>query len=256
MATTNQINETYDYAMFRTLAGNRTVSRLHVRRLIDSFQESYLISPIIVNDKYEIIDGQHRFEAAKETGKPVYYIVAPEYGLKEVQMLNENMKNWVKLDYLNAYCDLKYPEYLKLRNFMRKYTDFGIATSLIILTNDLNDGRRSKHNSLKSETNKSGSYIIRTFEEGDLEIPDYNLAVENTEKILMVKPYYDGFNRRAFVAAMIMIFKKEHYNHNQLIGRLKSNPTALQHCVNITQYKSLIEEIYNYRSREKVSLRF
>jgi hypothetical protein len=30
----------------------------------------------------------------------------------------------------------------------------------------------------------------------------------------------------------------------------------LKVCANVTQYKLLLEDIYNFRSREKVSLRF
>lgn len=257
MKVVNQVNETNDYSMFRTLEGNRHVNKLHVKRLKESFQKAYLLSPIIVNEKFEIIDGQHRFEAAKQIGVPINFLVAPKYGLKEVQMLNENMKNWKKEDYLNAYCDLKHPEYLKFRNFMRRFTDFGIAACETILTNKLSGGHESRSSSeFKSETNLRGSYAIRYFQEGELVIPDYDLAVENAEKIMMLKPYYDGFNRNTFVRAMIGIFKIEYYNHAKLLERLSANPTALQHCANVTQYKLLIEDIYNFRSREKVSLRF
>jgi hypothetical protein len=257
MKVVNQVNETNDYSMFRTLEGNRHVNKLHVKRLRESFQKAYLLSPIIVNEKFEIIDGQHRFEAAKQIGVPINFLIAPKYGLKEVQMLNENMKNWKKEDYLNAYCDLKNPEYLKFRNFMRRFPDLGIAASETILTNKLTGGHESSSSSeFKSETNQRGSYAIRYFQEGELVIPDYDLAVENAEKIMMLKPYYDGFKRNTFVRAMIGIFKIEYYNHAKLLERLNANPTAIQHCANVTQYKLLIEDIYNFRSREKVSLRF
>jgi len=257
MKVVNQVNETNDYSMFKTLEGNRHVNKLHVKRLKESFQKSYLLSPIIVNEKFEIIDGQHRFEAAKQIGVPVNFLVAPNYGLKEVQMLNENMKNWKKEDYLNAYCDLKYPEYLRFRNFMRRFSDFGIAVCETLLTNKSTGGNyNSKSKELKSPSNPTGNYAIRFFQEGELVIPDYDLAVENAEKIMMIKPYYEGFNRNTFVRAMIGIFKIDYFNHAKLLERLNANPTALQHCANVTQYKLLVEDIYNFRSRDKVSLRF
>lgn len=257
MKVVNQVNETNDYSMFRTLEGNRHVNKLHVKRLKESFQKAYLLSPIIVNEKFEIIDGQHRFEAAKQIGVPVNFLIAPNYGLKEVQMLNENMKNWKKEDYLNAYCDLKYPEYLKFRNFMRRFSEFGMAACETILTDRLTGGIMSTSDKdLISETNKRGSFTVRYFQEGELEIPNYEKSVENAEKIIMVRPYYDGFNRPTFVRAMIGIFKIEYYSHAKLLERLNANPTALQHCTNVTQYKLLIEDIYNFRSRDKVSLRF
>lgn len=159
---------------------------------------------------------------------------------------NPCMKNWKKEDYLNVYCDLKYPEYLKFRNFMRRFPDFGIASCETILTNSLSGGHKSTSSAeLKGTLNESGSYAIRYFQEGDLLIPDFDKSIENAEKIMMIKPYYDGFNRPTFVRAMVGIFKIDYYSHSKLIQRLASNPTALQHCANVTQYKLLIEEIYN-----------
>lgn len=257
MRVVNHVNETNDYTMFRTLEGNRNVNKLHIKRLKESFQKAYLLSPIIVNEKFEIIDGQHRFEAAKQIGLPINFIIATNYGLKEVQMLNENMKNWKKEDYLNAYCDLKNPEYLKFRNFMRRFPEFGIAACETILTGKLTGGSDNRIDSnLRSEINIRGTYTIRYFQEGELTIPNYVLSVENAKKIIMIKPYYEGFNRSSFVRAMIGIFRIDYYNHSKFIERLTANPTALQHCANITQYKFMIEDIYNFRSREKVSLRF
>lgn len=257
MLVVNQVNSTTDYSKFKTLQGNRNVNSLHVRRLRESFKESYLLSPIVVNQNFEIIDGQHRFEAAKELNLPINFIICNNYSLKEVQLLNTNMKNWKKEDYLNAYCDLGYPEYLKFKEFITQFPEFGMASAEAILTNSLSGGHVSKSSSeLKGIINESGTYAVRYFQEGDLQIPDYEKSVENAEKIMMIKPYYDGFHRPTFVRAMLGIFKIDYYCHSKLIERLAANPTALQHCANVTQYKFMIEDIYNFRSREKVSLRF
>jgi hypothetical protein len=255
MKVINQVIQTDNYDLFKTLAGNRHIFKLHVNRLKESFKTAYLLSPIIVNQNYEIIDGQHRYEAAKLLNLPINFIICNDYGLKEVQILNTNMKNWKKEDYLNAYCDLKYPEYLVFRNFMRKYKDFGIKVCEIILTNRSSQTQGTDTNREFSES-KSGRYTIKYFEEGDLLIQDINKSIKEAEKIMMIKPYYDGFNRPAFVAAMHAIFKIPEYSHSKFIERLKSNPTRMQHCSNITQYKLLIEDIYNFRTREKVSLRY
>ena len=256
MQVVNQVNSTNDYSKFKIMKGNRNVNKLHVKRLKESFKEKYLLTPIVVNQDYEIIDGQHRFQAAKEMNLPVNFIICNDYSLKEVQLLNTNMKNWKKEDYLNAYCDLGYPSYLKFREFMYDYPDFGLSAVEVILTQNIASAKHRSSKIFKSESNKKGSYAIRYFQEGDLEIPDYDLSVEHAEKILMLKPYYDGYNRALFVRAIIGIFRIEYYSHSRFIARLSSNPNALEHCSNITQYKLMIEDIYNYRSREKVSLRF
>lgn len=255
MTTVNQIHQTTDYSMFQTLEGNRQLNKLHLRRLKNSFQKKYLLSPIIVNEKFEIIDGQHRFEAGKQLGLPINFLIAPNYGIKEVQILNENSSNWLKEDYLNAYCDLGYPEYLKFREFRKMFPEFGMKACECILTNQLSD-KRVVANDMRTDKNKWGQMQVFDFKGGDMLIPDFGLAVENAKKIQMIKPFYSGYNRQTFVITMVGLFKVEHYRHDRFVDKLRINPTGLKHCVNVTQYKLLIEDIYNYKSKEKVSLRF
>jgi hypothetical protein len=52
------------------------------------------------------------------------------------------------------------------------------------------------------------------------------------------------------------MLKNENFEFAEFITKLKQQPTTLQDCTSITQYKVLIEEIYNYRRREKVNLRY
>jgi len=247
MRVVNQVIQTNDYEMFQTLEGNRNVNKLHVSRLKESFKTAYLLSPILINQRNQIIDGQHRYEAAKALGLPINYIICNDYGLREVQILNTNMKNWGKEDYLNAYCDLKYPEYLKFRNFMRRFPEFGISICEIMIT-DRRQGKQGKIEGMRCR--------IKYFEEGELEIPDYDYSCEIAEKIRQIKPYYDGINRPVFVRAMCGVFKVDNYNHTVFLQRLNSQPNALQHCATVMQYRLMIEDIYNYRSHVKVSLRF
>lgn len=257
MLVVNQVNSTNDYSLFKTLQGNRNVNELHVRRLKESFKEAYLLTPIVVNQSYEIIDGQHRFEAAKEMGLPINFIICNDYSLKEVQLLNNNMKNWKKEDYLKAFCDLGYEQYHKFREFMGLFPELNLQGCEIILTDRLWTSTVSKTDSnLKGIINASGSYSVNYFQEGKLAIADFDKAVENAEKIMMIKPHYDGFNRAVFIRAMIGIFKLEYYSHAKFLQRLAANPNMMRHCANVGQYKLLIEDIYNYRSRDNVSLRF
>ena len=71
-----QIHSTYDLNVFKILEGNRNINLLHVERLVKSIEENgFLKMPIIVNKNYEVIDGQHRLEAAKKSKSMVYYII-------------------------------------------------------------------------------------------------------------------------------------------------------------------------------------
>ncbi|MFO0477621.1 MAG: ParB N-terminal domain-containing protein [Bacteroidota bacterium] len=246
---TRQVQETTNYAMFNFLNGNRTPNEAHIKRLKESMKVNYLISPILVNEKLQIIDGQHRYKAAMELQLPIYYLIIEGYGLKEVQILNTNSANWKQEDYLDAYCDMKMPEYIKFRNFMRKFKDFGISASIIMATEYMNFGYTEK-------TLEGVKVKINTFSRGDFKMPNFDKSCEVADKLMMIKPYYNGFNRPTFIRAMIGCLKVEGFVFAEFLTKLKNAPTMLQHCNNVSQYRLLIEDIYNRRRTEKLSLRF
>jgi len=236
-----QVHTTKDYSLFKTLNGNRDVNKLHLTRLKESMKKNHLTTIIMVNEKFEIIDGQHRFLVSQELKLPINYIISKNYGLKEVQVLNANMKNWQIVDYVNGYCDLGYKDYLIYREFV---ADYGFQSQVAIL---LLSGEYPSGNDVSAGTK---------FKEGTFKVQDYNEAKRKAEKIMMIEPYYKGYLRRSFILALVGMFKNENFEFTEFIAKLKQQPTTLQDCTNVSQYKSLIEEIYNYRRREKINLRF
>jgi len=248
----NTINTTEDYGIFKTMPGNRKIDEIHVRRLIRSFKKDYIINPIIINSNFEIIDGQHRLEAAKRLEFPVFYIQLNGLNLPDVQKLNTTNKKWGKSDFLESFCDLGNPEYLKFREFMKRFPDFRIGSAEIIFTN------RTSNTPVLLKNKKSKSIVAHSkpFEEGGLRVGDLGLAYSNAEKILEYKKYYDGFNRMLFVRTMIGLFKLSAFSHDVFLKKLAYQPSSLTHCQSIDQYKLLIESIYNFKNRNKVSLRY
>lgn len=110
----------FDYEKFKFLDGNRDVSHSDV--IEDSCKRfAQLLSPIIVNEQYYIIDGQNRFAAFKNLGLPIYYIVAEGYGIKECIELNVSSKNWGIDDYVRSYAKRGYESYILLEEMQKKY---------------------------------------------------------------------------------------------------------------------------------------
>ena len=235
----NQVHTTNDYFMFKPIIGNRTLSELHVRRLKDSIKSNYLFTVIIVNENYQIIDGQHRFEVIKELQLPLNYIICKGYGLTEVQILNQNSKNWTADDFMEGYCNLGKKDYEVYREFKEKY-GFGHNECLGMLM-----GQAS-----------SGSGYMRNFANGTFKVTHYEDACKKAELIRTIEPFYAGYKRRAFIYAMLQMFKNPNFEFTEFIQKLKIQQTALVDCVDTKQYASLIEEIYNYRRREKINLRY
>lgn len=252
----NKVYTTNDLSMFNQIKGNRPANPQHIRRLCDSIKTyGILQNPIIVNEKMDVIDGQHRLLAAKEAGSSVFYIVVNGYKLEEVQVLNLNQKNWTKKDFMEGYADMGIESYIKLRNFLRRNKDFNISDCVAMCQNGSSASSSSISN--KYRVNNNSDYKQKeVFEEGTWKGKDFNLAQDNADKIKMIKPYYNGYNRSSFVCSMLSILKHENFDFMEFLNKVKLQSIKLIDCSNVSQYKLLIEEIYNYRRRDKVNLRF
>lgn len=232
-----QILTTNNYELFKSIDGNRNVNELHLSRLKKSIQKKYLFTFILVNEKHHIIDGQHRFEVIKELGLPLNYVVCKGYGINEVHQLNENSKNWNADDYLDGYCKLNKPEYLKYKEFKDRY-QLGHNQTMSILSGST-DGK-----------------AVKTFYSGDFKIKDYKKACDLAEKIKTIGTYYKDYKRRSFINAVKHVMQNQNFDFDMFINKLKIQPGSLTNCVNAEQYIALIEDIYNFKSRNKVNLRY
>lgn len=237
-----QVHTTNDYFLFKPLQGNRQINKLHLKRLKDAIEKNYLFTVIIVNENYEIIDGQHRFECIRDLQLPLHYIVCKGYGLSEVQILNQNGKNWNTSDYLYGYIDMGLEPYIIYKEFIDKYK-FDYHSAMCLLT------------SSNASSNRNHD-IQLTFKQGNLVIKDYQYAEGIAKKIWLLNGLYEGFLRRSFVFAMIRLLKNPEFELTEFISKLKLQPSALTDCTTVDQYITLIEEIYNYKRREKVNLRY
>jgi hypothetical protein len=211
-------------------------------------------NPILVNERMEVIDGQHRLMAAKEAESFVYYIIVNGYSLNEVHTLNLNQKNWSKKDFMEGYANMGVEPYIKLREFANKNDDYTFNDCIALCQNIGSGTTRTYAKSIYSGSKLDGSSQI--FEQGTWRCGDIYLAQDMANKIRMIKPYYSGYNRTGFVQTMMGLLQKETFDFNDFMHKIRLQPTAMVDCANREQYKTLIEDIYNYKSRNKISLRY
>lgn len=243
---------TYDYDKFKLMPNNRIINMLHVRRLMESFKFLFLICPIIVNEKFHVIDGQHRLRVCKELGLPVYYIMIPGYGIKEVQVLNANQSNWKKMDHLKSYCAEGVPAYLEFKKFMDDFPDFNFQSIERIIQLRVGGDRQQKKFSGKSVHQKY-------FEEGKLQIPNIQRSYIVARKIMDFKTYTNRYNDGKFVSCIIpLLVKSKTYDHKEMLYKLSNCPNKLVKCADSASYRMLLEDIYNYKrlKENKVSFRY
>jgi hypothetical protein len=241
------IQTTYDYAKFRILKGNRQVNQIHLRRLKQSIQSNPLVTLIMVNERMEIIDGQHRFFVSKELGLPINYVLVYGYGVKEVQILNANMNNWNKQDYLSAFIKLGNEQYIDFKEFRDYFKDlnFGICVKL---ANGLASHRTKRENGVK--------FTMKDFEQGNFKFKDKEVAYRVANMIMDFKPYFSKFSDNSFCLTLMSVFNHPNYDHKNMIHKLSIQPSALISCKTQEQYRIKLEEIFNFKSKTKVSLKY
>jgi hypothetical protein len=255
----NKVYKTNDLSIFKTIEGNRPPNPQHIKRLSASIKENgFLCNPILVNEKMQVIDGQHRLLASKKTKTSIYYIVLDGYNLNEVHTLNLNQKNWQKKDFMEGYAEMGIEPYVKLKEFYKRNKDFTFNDCIAMCSNitGSNYSLAQKYYENKASISTGYQNIKEVFEEGTWKGRDFELAQKNANKIRLIQPYYKNYNRSVFVGAMLGLLTKSDFDFNEFMHKLRLQPTALLDCVNREQYKSLIEDIYNYRSRNKVNLRY
>lgn len=248
--TVNTTYETRDYDLFKKLKGNRPLSMVHVRRLEESIKKYGMLEvDVIVNENFEVIDGQNRLAAAKRAKSVIHYKIVKGYGLNEAKILNENLKKWNRSEHLESYCELGYPEYIKFKKFMDDFRGhFAFLPCELLLT--LRAG-------VKNEVVANKSVSSKYFEQGYFKAVDLNKSYKYAQQIIEIKPFYKGYNRSVFVRAMISLFKNKNFSHDEFLRKLKSvGAPKLEDCSRVEQYKLLIEDIYNFRRGDKISLRY
>jgi hypothetical protein len=236
-----KIYTTVDYSLFKNIGGNRELKAAHVEKLKQSMQEKYLFTIIFVNDRYEIIDGQHRFEAIRALGLEVNYVVIPETGWEDVQRYNNNLKAWTSKDYAEGYADMGKKDYKQYIVFKEKW-QFSHGLCVAMLSGATENDRRA------IEDFKSGRFTIFRLEQ----------AEKSAKAISSLKEYYKHYNHSKFVFALLELFvhKSDVFDVTKFKNKLKAHPRMMQRCATKKQYIELIEEIYNYRNQTKVNLRF
>lgn len=230
------VTNSYD---FKIIEGNRQVSDLHVARLKRSIEEEYLMSPIIVNEKNEIIDGQHRFEAIKELGLPLYYIVCDGYGLPEVQRMNQHSRIWKIDDYLDGYASMGKRDYIVVKAFCDRH-NWGSLKMAILL---LNSNELPPHGTLREED------LVADFKSGNYKVNDTTWADGFIKALDNFQKYFLDYRTTNFVKAFKLLYDNTKYSHSTMLKKLEYQSGLFEKRTTIEQYAMMLTEIYNTRQQ-------
>lgn len=233
-----EIKSTKNYKQFKKLIGNRRVDELRVQRIIKSIKAvGYITSPIIVNEKMEVIDGQGRLEALERLHLPVEYIVEEGAGINECISMNIYQTNWSLMDYIVSFASRGNENYIKLLKMHKEYPEFTI---------------HALGTALFGIGKISGTVIHR----GDLQISDdlYNSAVERLEYVRQFNDVITDMNvnRECLRQTLLFTTYLENVDREYLLNLFLKEGKLLRPYHTIPECMQSLEELYNYGKHKRV----
>lgn len=157
-----------DFDLLKRNPYNRNINKSSVKKYVE---EGVLPDTIfLINEKGEILDGQHRIEACKELNQPVWVQIVPngdEFFIKKINTLGAT---WTTGDHINFYAQQGNRHYQKLLLIISKYKGQRAISLQTILS--VFAGTFVLGSSLQL-TVKPGKWKVRVRDEYALPVLDY-----------------------------------------------------------------------------------
>lgn len=235
----NTIQKIDDYSVLKRVEGNRGHSKPHIKRLVDAISKDagcIKYNPILINEKNEVIDGQHRLEAIKELGLPVYAIQENGLTLENVQALNANTKVWSPMDYAKSFSELGNHNYADYINFKKHY--------------------KLNHDVLLQYLALDRPMTGEMFKQGKLVVPHLERSDALCKKLMDFERFYKRFKIRSFALAFKKVWEHPQYDHERMLLKLNQRPDAITDEALPENYVRQLENLYNHGLSAENKLRF
>jgi hypothetical protein len=240
-----ELHKTRNYDEFISHEFQQPMSAKHVNDLIGSMRDhGYLPSKPVQCyldtqvKKFRIIDGHHRFNAAKALGIDFFYVVEPKSHADLIGRENVIVRKWTALSFVKYYAAKGNTHYLTLKKYVDKGIQLNVAAGL-----------------LRGETTGSGNSRGM--------IPEGTYKVKTTDSIDRICTIIDAVKescpevkKRVYIEALAACLLLREFDAGDFIKKAKLNPTMLQPASMREQALDMIEDVYNYRNQNKLALSF
>lgn len=234
-----KVMETDNYSQFKKLLGNREVTQSRINTIKESILRiGYQPSPILVNEKKEVIDGQGRLAACEKLNLPIYFIEKKGLTIDDCISMNKKMESWKIKNYINSYTERKFPAYIKLSDDLKEYKPLTWEQLLVI------KGRGT------------GPSVQEALKDGKLQYIglDY-IERERARWICALIPYIkdSGFSRSATIDTLIRLDRYKLIDKARMLESFeKYGPQFGGGTVRAKDVLQGINALYNYNRRKVV----
>tara|TARA_R100000935_G_C2797132_1_gene148700 strand:+ start:161 stop:1012 length:852 start_codon:yes stop_codon:yes gene_type:complete len=228
-----------NYTKFTFLEDNRDINDLKVDKLVDSIRKKGQMIPIIVNEHYEVIEGQHRIKACEKLGVPISYVISIGATSKDIADINNSQSAWNNKDYLKHFSHKNHKhnaEYRQLKTFLDTHAlPFHVA--LMLLT-----GGSAHPNRMKDRG------PLPAFREGNFKIDDLGYANTVAGQLLKLKSFVPNLVKvNKFDLAWIKVSKLTDFEVNVAYKQIEKHSNKFDKCNNQEDWYEAMVEVYNYK---------
>ncbi len=236
-----EVFESIEYDFFSMDIKNRPLSEEKVTFFMKQFKSGkcFMIDfPVVVNADLIILDGQHRFAAAKRLQMPIYFRKAHSLTMDSIVDVQLNA-GWKTTDYIHAFVQQKKQDYIVLHRFVSRYK-FSVTVAAKLLAGNTRGGLK-----------EFGFY------EGDFKVKNETEAHEQAKTINTLGELALNLHRdKTFCTAIIKIMRHPDYEHKRMVEQLEKYASLVRRQVKEDDYIKNLEEVYNYRLFQKNKVRF
>lgn len=238
--------KTKDYETFKIYPGNRPIDKTNVEQLVSSISENNLLEqrPILINENMEILDGQHRLEAAKILQVPIFYEIKIGGNHKDIVFLNSTQKNWKKIDHLRLYSEGIFNEnYILLQKFMNEH-NLKLEIALLLINGPI----KSMND---YEKFRKGEFI---FPQKMDEILSYTEKVKYFWTFIKshnIKPLFK-FTSTSFIKPLLIFLEHPNLNWDLFCQKIDQSWYKIGPRPSHALYLEMLCEIYNFRNQNKI----
>lgn len=193
-----KVYETSNYDQFKTMSSNRSLDVSLIRNLKESVEKNDLLAynPILVNEKMEVIDGQHRLEVCKDLNHPVFYIVKKgELPATSVRDLNVNKKNWNNEAYFNFYVQNDDEVYKEFATFYKE-SGLTLMSAVTLFSNGKTSTQQFRRGALEKD-DKNWEIVMKALNSTRFANDNFNIYLIKA-LIRVINSRKRAFNEKKF----------------------------------------------------------
>jgi len=240
----NQVEKTINHGIFKLLTGNRPIDRYHLKKLKESVEKNNQLNlhPIIVNQNFEVIDGQHRLEAAKQLGFEIFYIKSDSINDEHLIECNVNQKSFDVENYIDYFAIKdKKEEYIILKGMLKASGLKPKALLTLILgvvsTNIL-------------EFLKTGKFKFPALQDPKI-ILDFYYDFIAYAKDKRLKPF-SMFTNHNFTRSLRWLYMTQGFEKEILFKKLDLRWFDLKPQRTSEEWYKLLVDIYNFKNHNRI----